>query len=151
MQSNTQRQETTKFHSKTTITAAKTLHPPFSSEFQAIITVPVQKPEVQKPGELNTHTVPITVHISRDGSADTLGAYIYSIADTRDPNVGVYQTILNNATEIQVDLAKKLGTLISKKYTSPSYVSISGDIALEDFVPLTRELFRFINEQYASI
>ena len=141
-----QNPDSTKHHSKSTITVAKTLRPPFSSEFQVIITIPVQKS-----GESNTHTVPITVHLSKEGSASTLGGYIYSIVDTRDQNLSVYQTILNNSTEIQVDLAKKLGILLSKKYTSPSYVSISGDIALEDFLPVTRELFGFIDEQYASI
>lgn len=146
-----QHPDSTKHHSKSTITVAKTLRPPFSSEFQVIITVPAQKPDVQKSGEFNAHTIPITVHLSKEGSASTLGAYIYSIVDTRDQNMSVYQTILNNSTEIQVDLAKKLGTLLSKKYASPSYVSISGDIALEDFLPVTRELFGFIDEQYASI
>ncbi|QPG74195.1 hypothetical protein FOA43_001519 [Brettanomyces nanus] len=111
--------------------------------FQVLLTIPHRRPEKNAP-----NVIPFTLHVSKVGGNAPLGAYVYSIVDIRASNDKVYQTLLNNATEELLDLTKKLGSLLSMKYSVPSYVSISGDISLEEFVPLSKEVFELIEKSY---
>lgn len=126
------------FQTKTTKTLATVISVP--EQYQVVVSIPLTKPI-----KGHRNTVPIEIHLSKSATANNgLGAYVYSIIDTNDPKLPVYQTLLNNAAEEPVDLAKKLGVLISKKYTVPSYVSISGDITLQDFLGVSKAVFELI-------
>lgn len=124
------------------ITIERTVHPLLADDFQILATLPKEEP---KPKTRNC--APMTVHIAKNPDTP-LGAYVYSIPATRDPKQPIYQTLLNNSTDELVDLTKRLGGLVSKKYSVPSYVSISGDVSLEEFVPLAKEVFATIQSVY---
>lgn len=116
-------------------TLADKIQPIYGDEFQILISVPKQRPNDE-----TRNKIPITVHLSKTGADTELGCYVYSIYGRGE----VYQTLLNNSEETLVDLTKKVGGLISKKYNSPSYVSMSGYWSLEDLIPTIKEVFRFI-------
>ncbi|VEU23147.1 DEKNAAC104042 [Brettanomyces naardenensis] len=120
-----------------TTTLATTIVP----DFQILLTVPTNS---------DAHTIPITLHVSKEGANTKLGAYVYSIVDTRRSERTVYQSLLNNSDEESVDLAKKLGTLVSRRYSVPSYVSVSGEVGIEEYLPMSREVIRVIEEQGMS-
>ena len=62
----------------------------------------------------------------------------------------IYSTILNNSTESLLDLTKKVSTLISKRYNSPSYVNINGSFGIEEFTPIIGSLIKEIEDAYAA-
>lgn len=121
--------------SQKTKTLADKIQPIYGDEFQILISVPKQRPNND-----TRNKIPITVHLSKTGAGTELGCYVYSIYGRGE----VYQTLLNNSEETLVDLTKKVGGLISKKYNSPSYVSMSGYWSLEDLIPTIKETFSFI-------
>ncbi|KAH3666267.1 hypothetical protein OGAPHI_004456 [Ogataea philodendri] len=127
-----------------TTNIVKSVEPSFGAPFDIVLTLSKTKPLKE-----NINTVPITVHISTEPNAD-LGCYVYSIVDTRTPseNPQIYQTLLNNASETLVDLGKRLGQLVSKKYLVPSYVSLSGQVSMQDFMGLIQETFALIEENW---
>ncbi|GMG41459.1 unnamed protein product [Ambrosiozyma monospora] len=140
---------------ETTKTISTAIHPQFAtSEYQLLLTIPRHRPTTTS--TKNKQTVPITVHLSTTGPSAALGCFVYSIIDLRDKSQTqqkaqsqIYQTLLNNAEEALVDLTKRLGFLITKKFKVPSYVSISGDgVSIEDFVSLVGDLNKVIDESF---
>ncbi|KAG7699942.1 hypothetical protein KL915_000631 [Ogataea haglerorum] len=125
----------------------KTLSPPFGPSFDVVITLPSSRPLANV-----RNMVPITIHISTEGSNANLGCYVYSIADTRKQTTApqVYQTLLNNASETLVDLGKRMGQLVSKKYHLPSYVSLSGQFSHTDFVVAIQETFALMEDYWQN-
>ncbi|KAG7853679.1 hypothetical protein KL941_000729 [Ogataea angusta] len=125
----------------------KTLTPSFGPSFDAVITFPNSKPLANA-----RNTVPITIHISTEGSNANLGCYVYSIVDTRKQTTTpqVYQTLLNNSSETLVDLGKRMGRLVSKKYHVPSYVSLSGQFSHPDFVVAIQEIIALMEDYWQN-
>ncbi|ODV86107.1 hypothetical protein CANARDRAFT_150395 [[Candida] arabinofermentans NRRL YB-2248] len=126
-----------------TKTIVTTVTPLFSDPFQLVLVVPIQKPIK---GERNL--VPITIHISLTGSDAPIGCYVYSVMDIRRKDAQIYQTLLNNAEETLVDLGKRFGQLVCKKFYAPCYVSLSGDLQVGNFMDYIREVFGLIEKQY---
>ncbi|ODV95918.1 hypothetical protein PACTADRAFT_33117 [Pachysolen tannophilus NRRL Y-2460] len=118
----------------------KRVTPAFGEPFQLNLGVP----KFFNSNQGGKNKIAITCFISRKGSNDELGAYIYSIIDSR--TLKVYQTILNNSSEDLLDLTKRLSLLITKKYKVPSYVSISGDIGVEESMIYIKEVLKNIDE-----
>lgn len=126
---------------KKTQTITSKITPPFGCEFQIAATLPTTKPDSSK-----IQRVPISVHLSKVGTNTTLGCYVYSIVNQK--NGMIHQTLLNNSEEVLVDMCKKIGRLISKKFNVPSYVSLSGFWSLEDLLTTVQSTVKFIEETY---
>lgn len=124
-----------------TQTITTTLEPIIGDKFQLAAILPLQKPTRE-----TTNDIPITLHLSKVGADTPLGCYVYSIYDKK--NNAVYQTLLNNSEETLVDLTKKIGMLVSKKYGVPTYVSMSGLWSLEDLMSTVKLIVDFIEESY---
>ncbi|AWU73423.1 hypothetical protein CAS74_001224 [Pichia kudriavzevii] len=115
--------------------------PPFGDEFQIAATLPLEKPIFNA-----SNRIPITIHLSKTGTNTELGCYVYTILDKRSGRT--HQTLLNNSNETLVDMTKKIGALLSKKYHVPTYVSVSGNWSLEDLLATIKSVVAFINESY---
>lgn len=126
---------------KKTQTITTKINSAIGDEFQLAAILPLEKP---KPEQQNL--IPITIHLSKAGTDTQLGCYVYSIYDKK--NCNVYQTLLNNSEEILVDLTKKIGILLSKKYEVPTYVSMSGSWKLDDLLATVKSLVEFIEQSY---
>lgn len=112
-------------------------------EFQVAAILPIDKPTKETKGN---NQIPITLHLSKTGTDTPLGCIIYSIYNKR--NDKVHQTVLNNSQEILVDLTKKIGSLISKKYCVPVQVSMSGSWNLDDLLTTVKSIVDFIEQSY---
>lgn len=122
------------------------LSPRMGEPFQISATIPLEKPE---PGKRNR--VPITLHLSKRGVDVPLGCYVYTIPSNKlDTVAPFHQTLLNNSREGLLDITKRLGGLITKKYQVPSYVSVSGDNdwEMDDLVPTIQEIIQFIESKW---
>lgn len=124
-----------------TQTITTTLEPPTGDKFQLAAILPLVKPTRE-----SINDIPITLHLSKVGADTPLGCYVYSIYDNKKKEV--YQTLLNNSEETLVDLTKKIGLLVSKKYEVPTYVSLSGSWSLEDLISTVKLIVDFIDESY---
>lgn len=126
---------------KKTQTLTSKINPPFGSEFQLAATLPIERPDLN-----GKNRIPISIHLSKVGTNTELGCYVYTIIDKRTEKV--YQTLLNNSEETLVDMTKKIGNLITKKFSVPSYVSLSGDWSLQDLMITVKETVKFIDESF---
>lgn len=120
----------------------KAVDPLIGGEFQMSLTIPCQKPQKEA-----RNTVPITLHLSKDGIDTNLGCYVYTIPSMRE-STPFHQTLLNNSEEKLFDITKRMGGLISKKYSVPSYVSLSGEWELNDLIPAIREITQLIESEW---
>lgn len=93
--------------------------------------------------EKKTRKSPISLHISKSGTNTPLGCYIYSITNPRTNQT--HQSVLNNAQETLVDMAKKIGLLVSKKYQVPTYVSVSGEWSFDELLPAVKSTVAFLD------
>lgn len=125
-----------------TLSLNRTIEPLIGSDFQLSVTMPCEKPQQE-----GRNTVPITLHLSRNGIDSDLGCYMYTIPSKRTESP-FHQTLLNNAEEKLFDITKRMGGLISKKYNVPSYVSLSGAWELDDLIPAIREVTELIESQW---
>lgn len=116
------------------------IQPPFGEEFQIAAILPTEKPIINK-----RTTVPISLFLSKSGTDTNLGCYIYSI---KDKNEDIHQTILNNSEEDLMDFTKKIGKLVSKKFSVPSYVCISGNWSLEELITTIKYIVEFIEDSF---
>ncbi|KAG7883314.1 hypothetical protein KL905_004680 [Ogataea polymorpha] len=125
----------------------KTLTPSFGPSFEVVLTLPSSRPLTNV-----RNTLPITIHLSTEGSNTNLGCYVYSIVDTRKQSSTpqVYQTLLNNASETLVELGKRIGQLVSKKYNVPSYVSLSGQFSHTEFIVVIQETLALMEEYWQN-
>ncbi|ODQ77605.1 hypothetical protein BABINDRAFT_163333 [Babjeviella inositovora NRRL Y-12698] len=90
--------------------------------------------------------VPITLFVSPNGVNEAFGPYIYAIPDPRTGSI--YHTVLNGSDDMdQMELTKRLATIISKKYRVPSYVSISGKIDVYDSIHYIKAIVDLIDEK----
>ncbi|KAG0684544.1 hypothetical protein C6P40_002673 [Pichia californica] len=126
---------------KQTQTVTSKINPIFGDEFQIAATLPLERPDTTK-----KNRKPISIHLSKVGTNTLLGCYVYTIIDKRSDKI--YQTLLNNSEETLVDMTKKIGSLISKKFSTPSYVSLSGDWSLEDLMVTVKETIKFVDESF---
>jgi hypothetical protein len=129
--------------SKKTQTITTKITPHFGPEFHIAAILPIEPTATTTP-DSRPSTIPFTIHISKTGSNTPLGCYVYTIPHSKE----TYQTLLNNSTEELVDMGRKLGRLISKKWNVPSYVSVSGDWRLEEFLGAVKETVKFVQDTY---
>lgn len=125
---------------KKTQTLTTKVKPPFGEEFQIAATLPLERPV--KDG---TNKIPISIFLSKVGTETALGCYVYTIADKKGNS---FQTLLNNSEETLVDITKKIGTLITKKFNVPSYVCVSGNWTLEDLIVTVQNTVKFIEDSF---
>lgn len=123
---------------------SESFSPAFGDQFQGAITIPIEKPS-----NSTRNKIPITIHLSKVGPQTSLGCYVYTIpAPSQNRTTPFYQTLLNNAEETLVDMTKRVGGLITKKYNVPSYVSLSGPWELEDLIPVVKELVSTLESKW---
>ncbi|CDK25763.1 unnamed protein product [Kuraishia capsulata CBS 1993] len=127
-----------------TKTVVDTVTPAFTDPFQVILTTPTPE-HIDRSSPEARNRVPITCHISQHGAEDSLGCLIYSIPDARRKQI--YQTILNNSEEELLDATKRLSRLITSKYNVSSYVSISGNVAIDDSIVYIKRVIELIEAQ----
>lgn len=123
-----------------TVTVNKTVQPLIGEEFDVSATIPQKKPVAEA-----RNTVPLTLHLSRGGVEPSLGCYVYSIP-TRAGDC--HQTLLNNASEGIVDLAKHAGGLLAQRYSVPCYLSLSGEWEMDHLIPALREVQTIVESQW---
>lgn len=126
---------------KDTQTLTAKISPVFGDEFEVAATLPHKRPSLRE-----RNRIPISLHLSKVGNNAPLGCYVYTIVDSRTGKV--YQTLLNNSEEQLVDLTRKIGGLVSKKFSVPTYISMSGDWSLEDMVTTVKEVVKFVDESF---
>jgi hypothetical protein len=126
---------------KQTQTVETILSPPFGDKFQIAAILPLSKPIPN-----TNNKIPISLHLSKVGTNTCLGCYVYTILDSN--NGKTYQTLLNNSEETLVDITKKFGNLISKKFFVPTYVSVSGQWSIEDLLTTVQLTIKFIEESF---
>lgn len=126
---------------KKTQTVTAKVDPPFGEEFQIAAILPLERPNINE-----RNRIPITIHLSKLGINAILGCYVYTIIYSKTNKI--YQTLLNNSEETLVDMAKKIGNLLSKKFSVPTYVSLSGDWSLDDLIVTVKETIKFIEDSF---
>lgn len=126
---------------KKTQTITTKIRPPFGDEFQLAVILPLVRPQKD-----DVNRVAFSIHLSKVGTNTPLGCYVYTIFDSRREKT--HQTLLNNSQEILVDMAKRMGALISKKFHVPTYVSLSGEWSLDDLLATVQATVKFIEESF---
>lgn len=126
---------------KKTQTVTLKVNPPFGDEFQIAAILPLKRPNINE-----RNKIPISIYLSKVGNNTILGCYVYTIIHYKSNKI--YQTLLNNSEETLVDMTKKIGNLLSKKFSVPTYVNLSGDWSLDDLIVTVRETVKFIDESF---
>lgn len=129
---------------KKTHTLTTKIDPPFGEEFQIAATLSIIRPG--KDNHNNNNRIPISLFLSKVGTDTEMGCYVYTIVHKITGKF--YQTLLNNSEETLVDFTKKMGGLISRKFSVPSYVCISGDWSLEELITTIHATVKFIDESF---
>lgn len=127
--------------SKRTQTLTAQINPVFGEGFEVAAILPLERPKSKE-----RNRIPISLHISKVGNKTVLGCYVYTIIDAKTGKI--YQTLLNNSEEHLVDMSKKIGGLVAKKFSVPTYISMSGDWSLEDLISTAKEIIKFIDESF---
>ncbi|KAM9934870.1 hypothetical protein OXX80_005545 [Metschnikowia pulcherrima] len=85
-----------------------------------------------------TSKTPILVYLTQHGHG-SIGSYIYTIGKDTD----TYSSVLQQGEDAGVqDLAVNLGRVISRKYSCPSYVCMSGYFSPFEYSELSREVLK---------
>lgn len=135
---------------KFTKSVTATLTPMFGEPFQVAVTLPAQKPALDK-----RNSVPINCHISSNGGATEFGCCIYSIP--RGSKLGdgdkieILQSVVNNSEDSLFDSTKRLSYLICKKFNCPTYLSVSGQLQIDDQMMITKEVMLFLKQSIAEL
>ncbi|OWB68235.1 hypothetical protein B5S33_g204 [[Candida] boidinii] len=139
-------QESNKF----TKSVTATLTPMFGEPFQVAVTLPTQRPALDK-----RNSIPITCHISSNGCATEFGCCIYSISrhskSGDEDKVEILQSVVNNSEDSLFDSTKRLSYLICKKFNCPTYLSVSGQLQIDDQMMVTKEVMLFLNQSIAEL
>ncbi|GME69808.1 hypothetical protein B5S28_g4551 [[Candida] boidinii] len=135
---------------KFTKSVTATLTPMFGEPFQVAVTLPSQKPALDK-----RNSVPINCHISSNGCATEFGCCIYSIPRGSRSGDGdkieILQSVVNNSEDSLFDSTKRLSYLICKKFNCPTYLSVSGQLQIDDQMMITKEVMLFLNQSIAEL